>query len=93
MPAYPTGCAVCELEIDPETGAIEITRYTSVDDVGQPINPLIVHGQVHGGIAQGLGQALWERGDPLAASFLDYAIAPRIPTAHVPIRAGRGPHP
>jgi aerobic carbon-monoxide dehydrogenase large subunit len=81
LPAYPTGCAVCELEIDPETGALDITRYSCVDDVGQAINPLIVHGQVHGGIAQGLGQALWERGDPLAASFLDYAIprASRLP--------------
>jgi carbon-monoxide dehydrogenase large subunit len=74
MPAHPTGCAVCELEIDPETGAIEITRYTCVDDVGQPINPRIVHGQVHGGIAQGLGQALFEAGGPLVGSFLDYAL-------------------
>ena len=60
MPAFPTGAAVCELEVDPETGAIEITRYVTVDDVGQPINPLILHGQVHGGIVQGLGQALVE---------------------------------
>ncbi|HEV7664588.1 MAG TPA: xanthine dehydrogenase family protein molybdopterin-binding subunit [Chloroflexota bacterium] len=81
LPAHPTGAAVCELEIDPETGALEITRYTCVDDVGQPINPLILHGQVHGGIVQGLGQALSEsvRFDPanaqvLSASFLDYAL-------------------
>jgi len=82
LPAHPTGCAVCELEVDPETGGIEITRYTSIDDVGQPINPLIVHGQVDGGIAQGLGQALTERGGPLAGSFLDYAIptAARLPS-------------
>ena len=58
MPAHPTGCAVCEVEVDPETGAIEVTRYASVDDAGQPINPLVLHGQVHGGIVQGLGQAL-----------------------------------
>ena len=60
MPAYPTGCAVCELEVDPETGVVTVVRYTSLDDVGQPINPLIVDGQVQGGITQGLGQALME---------------------------------
>jgi aerobic carbon-monoxide dehydrogenase large subunit len=81
LPAHPTGAAVCEVEVDPETGAIELTRYTTVDDVGQPINPLIVEGQVHGGIVQGLGQALCEGvvHDPhnaqvLTASFLDYAL-------------------
>jgi carbon-monoxide dehydrogenase large subunit len=81
IPAHPTGAAVCEVEVDPETGALEVTRYTSVDDVGQPINPLIVHGQTHGGIAQGLGQALSERvvlsdndGQVLSGSFADYAV-------------------
>jgi carbon-monoxide dehydrogenase large subunit len=81
MPAHPTGAAVCELEIDPETGHLEITRYTCVDDVGQPINPLILEGQAHGGIVQGVGQALSEgvSFDPataqvLTASFLDYAL-------------------
>jgi carbon-monoxide dehydrogenase large subunit len=81
LPAYPTGTAVCELEIDAETGQIEVTRYTSVDDVGQPINPLILHGQTHGGIVQGVGQALTEQvvfdqqsGQPLSASFADYAL-------------------
>jgi len=81
IPAHPTGCAVCELEVDPETGAIQLTRYTAVDDVGQPINPLILHGQVAGGIAQGIGQALCEHaqyergsGQLLTASFLDYAL-------------------
>jgi aerobic carbon-monoxide dehydrogenase large subunit len=80
MPAHPTGCAVCEVEVDPETGAIEVTRYASVDDAGQPINPLVLHGQVHGGIAQGLGQALSETvaydgaGQVLNASFMDYAV-------------------
>ena len=80
MPAHPTGCAVCEVEVDPETGAIEVTRYASVDDAGQPINPLVLHGQVHGGIVQGLGQALTETvaydddGQVLNASFMDYAM-------------------
>ena len=80
MPAYPTGAAVCEVEIDPDTGSVEITRYTAVDDAGQPINPLILHGQVHGGIAQGAGQALVEQhrydgsGQVLTASFMDYAM-------------------
>jgi carbon-monoxide dehydrogenase large subunit len=82
MPAYPTGAAVCEIEIDPETGAVEVTRYTSIDDAGQPINPLILHGQVHGGIAQGVGQALYEgvaydagSGQVATGSFMDYQVA------------------
>ncbi|WP_043839053.1 xanthine dehydrogenase family protein molybdopterin-binding subunit [Muricoccus aerilatus] len=81
IPAYPTGCAVCELEVEPETGAVAVLRYTSVDDVGQPINPMIVDGQVHGGIAQGAGQALLEgglfdtsSGQAVAGSFMDYAL-------------------
>ena len=81
IPAFPTGAAVCELEVDPETGAIEIIRYVTVDDVGQPINPLILHGQVHGGIVQGLGQALVEgvmyapqSGQMLTGSFMDYGM-------------------
>jgi carbon-monoxide dehydrogenase large subunit len=85
IPAYPTGAVVCEVEIDPDTGAIEITRYTSIDDAGQAINPMILHGQVHGGIAQGVGQALLEEvaydgsGQVLNASFMDYAL-PRART-------------
>jgi carbon-monoxide dehydrogenase large subunit len=81
IPAYPTGAAVCEAEVDPETGAIDIRRYTSIDDGGQPINPLILHGQVHGGVAQGVGQAMLEAcvyepgsGQLLSASFLDYGM-------------------
>jgi aerobic carbon-monoxide dehydrogenase large subunit len=81
IPAYPTGAAVCEAEVDPETGTIEIRRYTSIDDGGQPINPLILHGQVHGGVAQGVGQAMLEAavyepgsGQLLSASFLDYGM-------------------
>jgi len=84
IPAYPTGCAICEVEIDPDTGAIEIARYASIDDAGQAINPLILHGQVHGGIVQGVGQALLEDvaysedGQVLSGSFMDYGI----PRAH-----------
>lgn len=82
IPAYPTGAAVCEVEIDPDTGVVEVTRYTSIDDAGQPINPLILHGQVHGGIVQGVGQALREgvvydagSGQMATGSFMDYAMA------------------
>jgi carbon-monoxide dehydrogenase large subunit len=81
IPAYPTGAAVGEVEIDPETGAVSLTRYASVDDCGQPINPLILHGQVHGGIVQGAGQALSEcithdaaSGQVVTGSFMDYAM-------------------
>ena len=80
-PVFPNGCAVCEVEIDPETGAVEIVRYSVVDDVGRCINPLIVHGQSHGGIAQGVGEAMWEEcaidpgsGQPLSGSFMDYGM-------------------
>ena len=80
-PVFPNGACMCEVEIDPETGALEITRYSTVDDVGRCINPLIVHGQTHGGIAQGVGQALWEQcfideasGQPLSGSFMDYGM-------------------
>ena len=82
---YPNGCHVCEVEIDPETGAIAIAAFIAVDDVGRAINPTIVRGQSQGGIAQGIGQALLEHGryDPdsgqlLTGSFLDYAM----PRAH-----------
>src|SRR5262249_32033504 len=76
IPAYPTGCAICEVEIDPDTGAVSIVRYGSIDDAGQAINPLILHGQVHGGIVQGIGQALFEavrygdNGQVLSGSFM-----------------------
>jgi aerobic carbon-monoxide dehydrogenase large subunit len=79
--AFPYGAAVCELEIDPETGVLTIQRYVSVDDVGRALNPMILHGQTHGGIAQGVGQALLEQcwfdrtsGQNLSASFMDYAM-------------------
>jgi aerobic carbon-monoxide dehydrogenase large subunit len=88
-PVFPNGCAACEIEIDPETGGLEITRYASVDDVGRCINPLIVHGQTHGAIAQGIGQALWEQcfvdpdsGQPLVGSLMDYGMprSDRLPS-------------
>jgi carbon-monoxide dehydrogenase large subunit len=80
-PAHPTGAAICELEVDPDTGSVALLNYTSVDDVGQPINPLIVEGQVHGGLAQGIGQALSEgcyldrdSGQVLTGSYMDYGM-------------------
>ncbi len=77
--AFSNGVHVCELEVDPETGSVSIVRYCAVDDVGTVINPMIVEGQVHGGLAQGIGQALAERtfyeeGQLLSASFMDYAL-------------------
>jgi len=77
---FPYGAHVCEVEIDRETGALDLVRYTAVDDVGRAINPMVVHGQTHGGAAQGIGQALWElcaydaQGQLLSASFMDYAM-------------------
>ena len=83
---YPNGCHVCEVEIDPDTGALEIVRYVVVDDVGTVVNPIGLKGQIHGGIAQGLGQALMERvvydpesGQNLTGSFMDYCM-PRADT-------------
>jgi carbon-monoxide dehydrogenase large subunit len=79
--AFPFGCHVCEVEVDPETGLIEVARYTALDDVGRAVNPLILHGQTHGALVQGVGQALWEHchyepasGQALAGSFMDYAL-------------------
>ncbi len=79
--SFPYGCHVCEVEIDPALGTLEIVKYSAVDDVGRAVNPMIIHGQVHGGIAQGVGQALWEQcyydpasGQPLTGSFMDYAM-------------------
>ena len=81
---FPNGCHVCEVEIDRETGETKIVRYSVVDDVGTVINPMLLHGQIHGGIAQGAGQALMEdiqfdgAGQLVTASFQDYAM----PHAH-----------
>ena len=78
---FPNGCHIAEIEVDPETGRIDVVRYSVTDDVGKAVNPMIVAGQVHGGVAQGLGQALLERtaydpdsGQLLAGSLMDYTI-------------------
>jgi carbon-monoxide dehydrogenase large subunit len=81
---FPNGCHICEVEIDPETGTVEIVRYSVVDDVGVVLNPLLLKGQIHGGVAQGVGQVLMEdirfdgAGQLLTGSFMDYAM----PRAH-----------
>ncbi|HSF94721.1 MAG TPA: xanthine dehydrogenase family protein molybdopterin-binding subunit [Thermohalobaculum sp.] len=77
---FPNGCHVCEVEVDPETGMVEICRYTVVEDVGHVLSPTLLAGQMHGGLAQGAGQSLLERlvydetGQPLTGSFMDYAM-------------------
>jgi carbon-monoxide dehydrogenase large subunit len=84
--SFPYGCHVCEVEVDVETGVVGIVRYTAVDDVGRAVNPLIVHGQIHGAIVQGAGQATGEQcvyephsGQILSGSFMDY-VMPRADT-------------
>jgi carbon-monoxide dehydrogenase large subunit len=79
--SYPYGAHVCEVEVDPDTGHVKVINYVAVDDVGRAVNPLIIHGQVHGGIAQGVGQALLEHahydpesGQLLTGSLMDYAM-------------------
>ena len=88
-PVFPNGCAICEIEIDAESGGLQLVRYISVDDVGRCINPLIVHGQTQGAVVQGVGQALWEQcvvdpgsGQPLSGSFMDYGMprSDRVPS-------------
>jgi aerobic carbon-monoxide dehydrogenase large subunit len=77
---FPAGCHICEVEIDPETGVTTIVGWTAVDDFGTVINPMIVEGQVHGGVAQGVGQAMLEHtvyddaGQLVTASYMDYAM-------------------
>jgi aerobic carbon-monoxide dehydrogenase large subunit len=79
-PSWPNGTHICEVEIDPETGVTRVVRYTTVDDVGIAVNPMLVTGQVHGGVAQGIGQALYEgvaydaEGQLLTATYQDYCI-------------------
>jgi carbon-monoxide dehydrogenase large subunit len=80
-PVFPNGCHICEVEVDPETGAVELLRYAAVDDVGRAINPMIVHGQTHGAVVQGLGQAMVEAfmihpetGQTLSGSLMDYGL-------------------
>jgi aerobic carbon-monoxide dehydrogenase large subunit len=90
-PSWPNGTHICEVEIDPETGITRVVRYTTVDDVGVAVNPMLVTGQVHGGVAQGIGQALYEgvtydpEGQLLTASYQDYCLprADDIPSIDV----------
>ncbi len=99
---FPNGCHVCEVEIDPETGVVEVLRYTAVDDCGVVLNETIVDGQIHGGIAQGLGQVLGEQavfdeyGQLLTGSFMDYFMPradtmPVLETAFHPTRCRTNP--
>jgi carbon-monoxide dehydrogenase large subunit len=91
-PTYPNGCHIAEVEVDPDTGSVTALNYTAVDDSGNLLNPAIVHGQLHGGIAQGMGQALMElghydsdTGQLVTGSFQDYAVprAQDMPPLHV----------
>jgi carbon-monoxide dehydrogenase large subunit len=97
---FPNGCHVCELEIDPDTGHVEIVRYSVVDDVGTVINPLLVHGQIVGGIAQGVGQILMEdirfdadSGQLISGSFMDYAMPRADDLSAVQVKSNPVPTP
>jgi carbon-monoxide dehydrogenase large subunit len=97
---YPFGVHVAVVEIDRETGQVQLKRYVAVDDCGPQINPMIVEGQVHGGVVQGVGQALWEgavyddNGQLITGSLLDYAIprADLLPDIDVLSTVTRSPH-
>jgi carbon-monoxide dehydrogenase large subunit len=95
---FPNGCHICEVELDPETGIIEVVKYASVNDFGTVINPTIVEGQLHGGVIQGIGQAVMEMtaydddGQLLTGSFMDYALpraadSPQVAVVHHPVPA------
>lgn len=95
---YPNGCHVCELEIDEETGKVELVSYKVVDDVGTVMNPMLMHGQVHGGIAQGAGQILKEdicydaeSGQLLTASFMDYGMPRATDMCHIDVQCNPVP--
>ncbi len=96
---FPAGCHICEVEVDPETGAAQIVNWTAVDDFGVIINPMIVEGQVHGGIAQGVGQALLEHavydkdGQLVSGSFMDYSMprAENVPSFKVGVTMTKCP--
>jgi len=100
--AFPNGCHIAEVEIDPETGATRVVKYCAVNDLGTVINPLLVEGQIQGGVVQGLGQALLEQavydrdGQLLTGSFMDYAMprahdAPMIEVASHPVPTKSNP--
>jgi carbon-monoxide dehydrogenase large subunit len=96
---FPAGCHICELEIDPETGVASVVGWTAVDDFGTVINPMIVEGQVHGGVAQGVGQALLEHtvyndsGQLVSGSYMDYAMprADNLPSLKVDMTVTKCP--
>jgi carbon-monoxide dehydrogenase large subunit len=89
---YPNGCHIVEVEVDPDTGTTELMRYTVVDDFGTVVNPLLLAGQVHGGIGQGVGQALLENtvydeeGQLVTGSFMDYAMPRADNIPHIDFR-------
>jgi carbon-monoxide dehydrogenase large subunit len=100
--AFPNGCHVAEVEIDPDTGAVEVVKYSSANDFGTVINPMLVEGQMHGGLVQGIGQALMEQalydsgGQPITGSYMDYALprataAPDFVTEHHPVPCKTNP--
>ncbi|HEY2136929.1 MAG TPA: molybdopterin cofactor-binding domain-containing protein, partial [Xanthobacteraceae bacterium] len=100
--AFPNGCHVAEVEVDPQTGVITVVKYTSANDFGTVINPMLVEGQIHGGVMQGIGQVMLERtvydaeGQFLTSSFQDYCLpratdAPDFVTAHHPVPAKTNP--
>ena len=100
--AFPNGCHVAEVEIDPDTGVVEVVKYASVNDFGTVINPMLVEGQMHGGLVQGIGQVLMENtvydaeGQLITGSFMDYAMpraadVPSFVTAHHPVPAKTNP--
>ncbi len=99
---FPNGCHVAEVEIDPETGVVEVVKYSSANDFGTVINPMLVEGQMHGGLVQGIGQVLMENvvynadGQPITGSFMDYAMpraadVPSFVTEHHPVPATTNP--
>jgi len=100
--AFPNGCHIAEVEVDPETGAARVVKYTAVNDLGTVVNPLLVEGQIQGGVVQGLGQVLLEQavydadGQLITGSFMDYAMprahdAPMIEVAHHPVPTKSNP--
>ncbi|MBI2715770.1 MAG: xanthine dehydrogenase family protein molybdopterin-binding subunit [Rhizobiales bacterium] len=100
--AFPNGCHIAEVEVDPQTGAAQVVKYSAVNDLGTVLNPLLVEGQMHGGIVQGLGQVLLEQavydadGQLVTGSFMDYAMprahdAPTIAVAHHPVPTKSNP--
>jgi carbon-monoxide dehydrogenase large subunit len=98
--SFPAGTHICEVEVDPDTGTVDIVKYTAVDDFGTLINPMIVEGQVHGGVAHGVGQALLEgcayddNGQLVTGSFMDYCMprADNVPSFDVDYAPTDAPH-